>query len=159
MHSLPLLEDFSHETVKRGAIALDVARQIKPLPRRQHCNTMVSNCTIYQHLIAWLGTVAADNQIMFNNSDTGGVNENPVCLSSRHHLGITGNNGNSCPISSFAHGIEDLFQFVSVEPLFHYQPDTQIQRSRSHHGKVIDRSVHRKATDIASRKKNRIDDI
>ena len=61
--------------------------------------------------------------------------------------------------ASLAHGGEDLRQFVPGEALFENQADAHVERPRPHHGKIVDRAVHRQAADVAAGEEDRIDHI
>jgi hypothetical protein len=153
-----LRDKLQGKSIEGGRIALDGCLQFKPLSAGHDCYPVIADSPTDYDTVSGKRMGAVNLQIMLKNSDSRRIDKYPVSFAARHDFGVTGDNSDPGTIGSPLHGSQNPGKLVFAESFFKDQAHTHPERFRSHHGKVVDRSVHGEIADIATGEKYRIDD-
>jgi hypothetical protein len=116
---------------------------------------VLGNGAAQDHEIPGAGTRGGDLLAVRHHSHAARRDETPVGLASINHLGVTGNQEDSCPLGGHAHRFHDAAELRERKPLLENESRAQIQGPGSRHGEVVDRSIDREHPNVPAREEER----
>ena len=152
-------DKIGNQTIQRGRVGLDLRGQCETFAAGENRHAMVADRAVDEDFIARPGGVAADLQVVLNDADAGGVDEELVPLAARNDLGVAGDDGDRGCLRRMRHRFEDPFQIEDRQPLFENEADAERQGSGAGHRQIVDRAIDGQIADITTREKDRVDDI
>ena len=151
------LQQCFDQAMERRRIRLDGGLETQAVAPRHDGHAMIAERTGDQNRIARLRPATRKFAPGGQQTDTGGRDEDAVTLAALDHLGIAGHHGHAGRACRPCHAVDDTRQVAQRKTLLEDECRRQPERLRPHHGDIVDRAVHRQATDIAAGKEQRRD--
>src|ERR1700756_2903443 len=147
------VQHVGHEFMQGRAVALNHAFKLQVLALRQDGHAVIADVAAQNDLVAWTGAVRRDVYRLLHHPNSCRRDEDLVALAAVHHLGVAGDEFDASIFSRLAHGLHDAAQFLSGKTFFEDEGCSQIERPRTTHGQIVNRSVDGQPPDVATREK------
>jgi len=145
--------------VEGSAVGTDVRLQVEPLAAGKDGHAVVADGTVDEDLVAGTGAAAADVELVVEDADSRGIDEDLVRLPPGDHLGVAGDDGHSGGFGRLLHAGENGPEVREGKTLLQNQADADRQGTGAAHGQVVDRSVNRQIADVAAGEEDRVDHV
>ena len=133
-----------------GAVAQDIAAKLQPLAHGHDRDTMPADVTAQEDGVARLDALRTYRQVVLNDADAGGVDEDAVGVTPVYHFGVAGDQLHVCLVCCQAHGLQHAPEGLHGQALFEYEAHAEVEGPRAAHCEIVYGAVHGEGTDVAA---------